>query len=692
MRNTLLATVAIAIGLVACADRTPTGVVDIESPTLDVAPSPPLFQAGFESGTLANWDDGVNTSLHRILTDATLAHSGSRLLEVTYPSTGNGSWLTKFILPGYESVHISYWVRFPATWRGGTHLLGVYGSSLTNQWSAHGKAGVCPTGTNFFSSFAFLGAGDPGPLRFSTYHPAMPRSGTQCWGDQGASGVYQGSGLLSREAWHKVELFVQANTPGQANGVQRMWVDGALRAEWTGLRFRDTPNLVISSIQLVLHSETAIAQTQRMYIDDVVVSQTRPPNAIASVDVAPSAASLAVGASTQLAATARDAAGSPVGGTTFAWSSSNPAIASVSPTGLVTAHASGTADVTATAGGITGRSTVTVSGATPVASVSVVPGSGSVAAGQSLQFVATPRDAAGNPLTARVITWTSSSPAVATVDGTGRATGVSAGATVLRATSEGQSGTASLTVTGGSTSPAPVATVAISPAVTSVAPGATVQFTATLRDAAGNILTGRSVFWYSNHPLYASIDANGRATALNPGTAHIVVVADGVNATGSLTVTGAAPPPPPPVVVTRMDVTPATVTLATGATRQFAATEFLSDGSSRAATGVTWTATGGTISVGGLYLAGSSGGSYRVIGTKGAFADTGAVTLTAPPVVTRIDVTPASVTLATGATQQFAATEFLSDGSSRGATGVTWTATGGTITAAGLYTAGSSGG
>jgi hypothetical protein len=159
-------------------------------------------------------------------------------------------------------------------------------------------------------------------------------------------------------------------------------------------------------------------------------------------------------------------------------------------------------------------------------------------------------------------------------------------------------------------------------------------------------------------------------------------------------VTVTAPPPPPPVVVTRMDVTPASVTLATGGTRQFAATEFLSDGTSRAATGVTWTATGGTVSGSGFYTAGSSGGSFRVIGTKGSFADTAAVTVTAPPpppVVTQIVVTPASVALATAGTQQFTATAQMSNGTQQPAT-VTWTATGGVITPTGLYTAGASAG
>ncbi len=576
MRNTLLATVALAIGLLACADdHTPTGTVDPGLPVFDVDPTPPLFADGFESGTLATWDDGANPSYHRIITDATLARSGSRLLEVTFPAGGEGSWLTKFLLPGHQSVHVSYWIRYPATWRGGGYLLGVYGSQATNQWSAHGKAGVCPTGQDFFTSFVFADDGDPGPLRFSTYHPAMPRTGTQCWGDEGASTIYSGTGLLTRDAWHRVEFFVRANTPGVANGVQRLWIDGALRGEWTGLRFRETTNLVISSIQLSTYSATPATQTQRLYIDDVVVTEVPTPNAVASIEVSPSSSTLAVGASTQLTATARDAAGVPLAGTSFTWSSSNPAIVSVSSSGQATALAGGAAEISASAGGISGRATVTVSGGTAVASVSVVPGTGSVQVGQSLQFVATPRDAAGNPLSGRTVTWTSSDPAVATVSADGRAVGVSAGTTVLRATSEGQSGTASLTVTGGSTSPAPVAMMTISPAMTSVQPGATVQYTVTLRDAGGNVLSGRAVTWYSNHPGYARIDANGLATALNPGTAHIVAISEGVNATASLTVSDAAPPPPPPppsAPVALITLAPAHSSAAVGETVQFTAT------------------------------------------------------------------------------------------------------------------------
>src|SRR6266550_4275681 len=69
-----------------------------------------------------------------------------------------------------------------------------------------------------------------------------------------------------------------------------------------------------------------------------------------------------------------------------------------------------------------------------------------VQVGQTAQLTATPRDASGNPLTGRVITWQSSNGAVASVNGSGLVTAVATGSATITATSEGQSGTAVVTV------------------------------------------------------------------------------------------------------------------------------------------------------------------------------------------------------------------------------------------------------
>src|SRR2546425_7182180 len=119
----------------------------------DQAPLPSgmasIFSDDFES--LDAWQDGVDPVRQRIVTDST-AQSGRSYLAVTYPAGRDGGWLTRFFLPGYDSLYVSYYVRFPANWQGGTKLIALYGSRTDNQWSALGKAGMCPNGRDFFTA------------------------------------------------------------------------------------------------------------------------------------------------------------------------------------------------------------------------------------------------------------------------------------------------------------------------------------------------------------------------------------------------------------------------------------------------------------------------------------------------------------------------------------------------------------
>lgn len=87
-------------------------------------------------------------------------------------------------------------------------------------------------------------------------------------------------------------------------------------------------------------------------------------SAIRTVTVAPSSASLAIGATVQLTATARDNKGNVVT-TTFTWTSSNAAVATVSASGLVTGISAGSATIRATAGNKSGSAAITVTGGPP---------------------------------------------------------------------------------------------------------------------------------------------------------------------------------------------------------------------------------------------------------------------------------------------------------------------------------------
>jgi uncharacterized protein YjdB len=82
----------------------------------------------------------------------------------------------------------------------------------------------------------------------------------------------------------------------------------------------------------------------------------------------------------------------------------------------------------------------------PVASVVVQPDAGSISPSDTLRLSAVTQDAAGNPLADREVSWASSNSAVATVSETGLVTGMAEGTATITATSEGQSGSAAITV------------------------------------------------------------------------------------------------------------------------------------------------------------------------------------------------------------------------------------------------------
>jgi len=91
-----------------------------------------------------------------------------------------------------------------------------------------------------------------------------------------------------------------------------------------------------------------------------------------SITVSPTSASITAGQTIQLTATASP----PNTATTFTWASANTAVATVSTSGLVTAVAQGTTSITASSGGVTGSSTITV---TSVSADPVLVGAGDIA-------------------------------------------------------------------------------------------------------------------------------------------------------------------------------------------------------------------------------------------------------------------------------------------------------------------------
>lgn len=240
-----------------------------------------VFTEDFEAGTLAAWSDGVDTSRQRVVTDSGFAQSGRRYLEVRYPAGGDGGWLTRFLEPGYDSLHVSYWVRFPDDWQGGTKLIALYGSRSDDRWSAFGKAGICPTGTDFFMAMVIAEvSGNPGPARFYTYYPAMAREpdGVTCWGRYGdGTETYELPLTLSLGVWHHIEFSLKLNGPGRSDATQTFWIDGVRRGTWSGLSLRNSDALRLNAVQLTFNRGVSGGPTaQRLFVDNLVVTAARP--------------------------------------------------------------------------------------------------------------------------------------------------------------------------------------------------------------------------------------------------------------------------------------------------------------------------------------------------------------------------------------------------------------------------------
>ncbi len=119
------------------------------------------------------------------------------------------------------------------------------------------------------------------------------------------------------------------------------------------------------------------------------------------------------------------------------WMSATPSVATVSKTGLAWTQEVGTSVITASLGGVT-SSGVTLSVTDPLVSIAVLPSNRSVARGFTQQFTATGTyiDGSTRNLT-YAVTWASATPAVATVSGTGLASSLAVGTSVITASLDG---------------------------------------------------------------------------------------------------------------------------------------------------------------------------------------------------------------------------------------------------------------
>ncbi len=310
--------------------------------------------------------------------------------------------------------------------------------------------------------------------------------------------------------WNHVEVYFQMNSVtggvGVADGVMQYWFNGALVIDRHDVLYRTgaRPAIQFHQFMIAPYIGNGSPVDQSMWVDDLTVATgplgggTPPPPPPPAVTDPGTVTDLAVAGATDSAVTlsfteVNDGTGQPATyDVRFAlaplvWGSAAavgrgrcqvPMAGTVigsrrtcTVQGLAAATAyqfelvafRGTLDVDAVFGGLSNIASGTTSPkpAAPVASVTVSPASASVYAGNTMPLAAVLTDAAGNTLTGRTVSWSSSAPAIATVSAGGLVTAVAPGSVTITATSGTVKGTTAVTVLN-VTNPGNVTTLAVS--------------------------------------------------------------------------------------------------------------------------------------------------------------------------------------------------------------------------------------
>jgi phospholipase C/uncharacterized protein YjdB len=420
---------------------------------------------------------------------------------------------------------------------------------------------------------------------------------------------------------------------------------------------------------------------------------TVTPSALVSIALTPAIPTIASGTTLQFTATGTFSDGSTQNITnTVQWSSTTPAVATISnaaPTqGLVSSIGPGTATISANAGTVTGSTMLTVTAAT-LASISITPQTPSIALGTQQQFTATGTfsDGTTQNLTSTA-TWSSDTPSTAIINNAGLAQSVGIGTANISATWGNVSSSTQLTVTS-----ATLVSIAIAPPTATVAFGTTQQFTATGTFSDGTTQNLTQIgHWSSSVAAVATISNTagtaGLASALAAGTTTIGVSSGSVSATAQLVVT--------PAALVSIAINPLAPTIALGTTQQFTATGTYTDSSTQdLTTVVTWSSSSATVAIisnatGSNGLATSAGEGTTTISAASSSVSNSMTITVATPTLASIAITPASATVLPGAALQFDAIGTYTNGSTQDLTSqVSWSssaATVATITNTGLAT------
>ena len=354
------------------------------------------------------------------------------------------------------------------------------------------------------------------------------------------------------------------------------------------------------------------------------------------------------------------------------WISSDPSVAGMTADATVTGRSIGYTDVLLRVDNKVAKTGVRVL-SKPIASVFASPSSLALSAGQTAQIVATTYDVNGDLIADRNISFSSSNSGVASVSGSGLVTTIAAGTAEIAVNAEGRKTTVPVTVSGSSNSGgASVASVDVSLNAPTLLVGQSAQASATLKDANGNVLSGRSIVWTSSEVTVASVNATGLVTALKTGSVTITATSDGKSGSVSL-ITAMPSGSAAPVNTVTLAVAPS---INVGQTAQSSVTLKDEQGNvltNRSVAYVSSDANIASINSSGLVTA-NKGGSVTITASSEGKAGHAVVTSVAPkPTVNSIALTLNAPSISIGQATQIVAVAKDINGAPISGAALTWT-------------------
>lgn len=240
---------------------------------------------------------------------------------------------------------------------------------------------------------------------------------------------------------------------------------------------------------------------------------------------------LVMGETAQALAMALDAGGRELPGRAITWSSSRPEIAAVAADGMLTAHAEGSAVITAASEGKSAQAELIVTRRAMVLDrVVILEGAAmTLFSGQSQALTAEARTAAGEVIAGIPITWASSNINAVAVSANGTIEGVYAGEARVIARAGDKADTIVVTVR------AAVQRVEMDPVALTMVVGDVAQINAQAWSG-DNVIVNEPATWRSDDTDVATVNSSGRVTAIRAGTVTISAVVQGVRGATTVTV------------------------------------------------------------------------------------------------------------------------------------------------------------